>query len=117
MIVERNAVELERGLGPRGQHHPRAVVLVDRERLAVAAAPDFELVVALGEVVRARIEREQHPYPTLSVSAQYDDVAVLGGAEIHPGVLAAHEVVVGAEPNLDRRIAGRCDGCRGLLSG
>src|SRR5207244_9381308 len=87
---------------PRREDQPRAVGVVDVERLAVSAAAHLDGAAAAHEVVVRGIEREQHPHATLSVAPQYDDVAVFGRANLHARPVAALEVVVLIERNFNR---------------
>src|SRR5438876_506885 len=102
VIAAHELVELERRRGTGREHQPRAVRVVDVEGLAVTAAAQLDGAAAAHEVVVRGIEREQHPHATPSVAPQHYDVAVLGRADLYARPVAALEVVVLIERNLDR---------------
>ena len=110
VVAAHELVELERRDRAGGEHHARPLALVDGERFAVAPAAHLELVAAAHEVVAGRIEREQHPNPTLGVGPQHDEIAVVGQLHVHLGLVAALEITVLIEPDFDRGVVTRCRG-------
>jgi hypothetical protein len=118
VIAAHVLVELERSLGPRGENKavPRAVV--HGERLTITAPADLAFVAAAHEIVRPRIEWEEDAHLAVDVGVQDHDVPVLRGADVHAAAIAREEVVVGVEPELDRRVVRAngnemTSGCRG----
>src|SRR5713101_7436704 len=98
MIAARELVELEWCHRAGGEHQPRALTLVDRERLAVAAAAELDRPPAAHEGVVARVEREQHPHAAVGIGAEHDEVAVLAELYVHMRLVAA-PVMVLIEPD------------------
>jgi hypothetical protein len=97
-------VESERALRPGGEDYPSPALFIHGERLVAAATLDLELPVPADELVVARVQREQHLHATLCIGSQHHNVAILPSADIDPRTLARNELVVGAQPDLDRRI-------------
>ncbi len=107
VIAPHELLDLERRPRAGGEHQPRARALLDRERLATAAAADFDHPAAAREGVVARVEREQHPDPTVGVDAQHDEVAVLRDLHVHARLIATLEMPVLVKPDLHWRVAPR----------
>jgi hypothetical protein len=103
VITAHHLVERERVLRPCGENHASPVVVVHRERVAVAAPPDFELASPGRDSVGARIGREQHPHATFGVGTQHHDVTILRNLDVDSRTLAPNEAV-GAQRDLDWRI-------------
>src|SRR6266849_4071070 len=104
MIAAHELVELERCHRADGEHEPGALPLVDRERLAVAAAAELDRPPAAHKCVVARVEREQHPDAAVGIGAEHDEVAVLAELYVHMRLVAA-PVIVLIEPDFHRWVA------------
>jgi hypothetical protein len=63
-------------------------------------------------LVTARIEREQHPDPTVTVGLEHDELTLLGGFGIHLGPVAIPVVATLIKPEMDRRVFGSDRGRR-----
>ena len=84
----------------RREHRARSFIALDLERVAIGAAPHLELLPAAHKVVIARIERVEHADPALGLGMEHDEVAVLLGLDVDPGVVAGGELIV-IEANSD----------------
>jgi hypothetical protein len=100
-------VELE-GVARNGsQHGATPGALVHRERLAVAAPANFQVVVAAHEVVVAGIERIQQPHATVGVGPEHHQVAILLRPHVHLGAVAPLVIVL-VQPDPNGRVARLC---------
>src|SRR5207244_6498250 len=78
-----------------------ALAVVHVERLAIAATAHLDGLMPAHERVVGGIEREEHPHPSVRVGPEDDDIAVIGEPDVHPGLVAASEIIVVVEPDFD----------------
>jgi hypothetical protein len=115
VVVAHELTELERVAGESRVDGAQARVVVDAERLTIAAAADFEVALAAHEVVLVGIQREQHADAAVGLRVEDQEVTVrLGaGVDLHP--VAALQVARLVDPDSDGRLAlhglDRCYGC------
>src|SRR5437667_8400288 len=101
VVAAHELVELERGFRPGGKDNAGALAVVHVERLAIAATAHLDGLMPAHERVVARIEREQHAHAPVRIGAEDDDIAVIGEPDVHPGLVAASEIIVVVEPDFD----------------
>src|SRR6266516_2306854 len=79
----------------RSEDLPRAVRVIDRERLAVAATTDLYFASAADGRSIARLLGEQHANTPLRIGAHDEQITVLNGLHLHTRPFAAKVDVVG----------------------
>ncbi len=77
-------------------HGPNGVVVLPIAYLEVATAPN--------EVVGKRVEREEHADAAFRIGMKHHEMSVCFRSDVHPDLFIEFEMIVVAEPNLQRWI-------------